>query len=331
MFRGRAGPLVWTTFFGGSATVPDVESGRTRPWRPGWACPVGSVLAPLRRGSGDPAYRTDETGAHWLAMRMASGPTTLRIESIPGLGEVRGEAWGPGADEALAALPELLGAEDVVADFKPHHPAVAEAWRRFGNHRIGRTSRILEALVPAALEQKVTGQEAYAGYRALVRRFGEPAPGPGADRGMRVLPDPATLRHIPSWEWLRMPVDPARSRVIVTAAQRAAALERLTAGSSYAADRALRSLPGIGEWTSAEVRLRAFGDADAASFGDYHLAKEVGWALFGHDLDDEGLREVLDPYRPHRARVGILLGLAGHRRPRRGPRLAPRGHLPATS
>ena len=31
--------------------------------------------------------------------------------------------------------------------------------------------------VPAIIEQKVTGQEAFAGYRRLVRSYGEPAPG----------------------------------------------------------------------------------------------------------------------------------------------------------
>ena len=35
----------------------------------------------------------------------------------------------------------------------------------------------MEALTPAIIEQKVTGQEALGGFRALVRRYGELAPG----------------------------------------------------------------------------------------------------------------------------------------------------------
>ena len=41
------------------------------------------------------------------------------------------------------------------------------------------------------------------------------------------------------------------------------------------------SLPGVGEWTAAETAQRAFGDADALSVGDYHLAKVIGWSLLG--------------------------------------------------
>ena len=90
----------------------------------------------------------------------------------------------------------------------------------------------------------------------------------------------------------------------------------------------MRALPGIGVWTAAEVAQRALGDADAVSFGDYHVAKDIGWALTGAPVDDDGLAELLEPYAGHRYRVQHLLGLAGHHRPRRGPRMAPRTHLP---
>ena len=94
------------------------------------------------------------------------------------------------------------------------------------------------------------------------------------------------------------------------------------------ADERLRSLPGIGIWTSAEVRARALGDADALSLGDYNVPRDIGWALVGQPLDDAGLAELLEPYRPHRLRVQRLIGMAGIAPPRHGPRLAPRTHLP---
>ena len=137
------------------------------------------------------------------------------------------------------------------------------------------------------------------------------------------------LRTVPSWEWLRMHVDHARSRTIVTVARVADSLERLSSLDGEEAERRLRSLPGVGEWTSAEVRQRALGDPDAVSFGDYHVAKDVGWALTGTPFDDEEMRAYLEPWRPHRGRVPLLLGVAGLHRPRRGPRMAPRTHLPA--
>ncbi len=304
---------------------------RERVWRPDWPCPVGQVLSVLRKGPGDPTYRTDPDGTLWRGIRTPEGTATLRLESRPGDAEVHAAAWGDGADWALEAVPAMCGADDDPAGFAPEHPVLAGALRRHPHWRVGRTGLVMEALVPVIIEQKVTGQEAYAGFRSLVRRFGERAPGEGAGRDVWVQPSPDRVRAIPSWEWLRMQVDPARSRTVVHAAQRAAALERTVDLPGDEVDRRLRSLPGIGVWTSAEVRFRAHGDADAVSFGDYHVAKDVGWALTGREVDDDGLAELLEPYRPHRYRVQRLLELAGMHRPRRGPRMAPRTHLPGRS
>ncbi|GAB3788010.1 DNA-3-methyladenine glycosylase family protein [Nocardioides ungokensis] len=307
------------------------EAGRTRVWRPDWPCSVGRMLLYRRRGAGDPTYHLDEAGRHWRGIRTPEGPATLVVGARPDDGEVLAEAWGPGATWALDSVPGLLGADDDPSGFEPRHPVLEEAMRRHGPVRIGRSGLVMESLVPAILEQKVTGQEAFAGFRMLVHRYGEhaPVPGPGGRR-LWVQPTPERLRTIPSWEWLRMHVDPARSRTLVRAAAVADALERTAVLPHEEADRRLRSLPGIGVWTSAEVRQRAHGDPDAVSFGDYHVAKDIGWALTGTPFDDAELEEFLEPWRPHRGRVQALVGLAGLHRPRRGARMAPRTHFPAT-
>jgi 3-methyladenine DNA glycosylase/8-oxoguanine DNA glycosylase len=87
-------------------------------------------------------------------------------------------------------------------------------------------------------------------------------------------------------------------------------------------------VPGVGVWTCAEVAQRALGDPDSVSFGDYHVAKNITWALTGEALDDDALAELLEPYAGHRYRVQRLLELDHPVRPRRGPRMAPRTHLP---
>jgi 3-methyladenine DNA glycosylase/8-oxoguanine DNA glycosylase len=79
-------------------------------------------------------------------------------------------------------------------------------------------------------------------------------------------------------------------------------------------------------WTSAEVRQRAHGDADAPSVGDYHLPGIVGWALTGQKTDDAGMLELLEPFRGHRHRVVRLIELSGLRPPARGPRMAARDY-----
>jgi hypothetical protein len=92
------------------------------------------------------------------------------------------------------------------------------------------------------------------------------------------------------------------------------------------ADRRLRSIRGIGPWTSAEVRQRACGDADAVSVGDYHLPAQVGWVLAGKPADDDGMLELLAPYRGQRHRAARLIELSGLGPPRRGPRLPVRDY-----
>jgi len=283
-------------------------------------------LGPLlrhRRGPLDPTYRVDD-GVHWRGIRTPEGPATLALQIVSD--EVKAEAWGPGAEWALASVPALLGEDDDHAGFEPPE-VLADAIRRFGIPRMGRTGLVFEALVPAVLEQKVTGQEAFLGYHSLVRRFGERAPGPHPDLWLQPAPD--AIRCIPSWEWLKMHVDPARSRALIQAARVADALERTVGLPSDEVERRLTSIPGIGEWTAAEVRQRAHGDADAVSFGDYHVAKDVGWGLTGEPWDDDQLRAYLEPYRPHRQRIVVLVLRYCGGRPRHGARMAPRTHLPS--
>jgi 3-methyladenine DNA glycosylase/8-oxoguanine DNA glycosylase len=290
---------------------------------------VTATLSVLRRGGGDPTFRVDDDGTVWRGIRTPAGPATLRLRDRPAAGEVHAVAWGPGAAWVLDSVPAMLGADDDPSGFAPKHPVLADAHRRRPHWRVCRTGLVLEALVPAVIEQKVTGQEAFAGFRMLVHRFGERAPGAGTERGVWVQPSADTIRLVPSWEWLRMHIDPARSRTVVRACQVATSLERTVGLPADEVDRRLRSVPGVGVWTSAEVRFRSHGDADAVSFGDYHVAKNIGWALTGTQVDDDGLAELLEPYRPHRYRVQRLVELAGLRRPRHGPRMAPRRHLPA--
>jgi 3-methyladenine DNA glycosylase/8-oxoguanine DNA glycosylase len=280
-------------------------------------------LSPLRRGRGDPCYHDAADGAIWRTTLMGSGPVTARItKSAPDTVEC--EVWGTGATEFVESLPALLGADDDASGFTPTDPTIAAAHRSVPHLRLGRSGRVLEALVPAILEQRVYGMDARRAWRSLVTKFGSPAPGP-APAHMRVPPPGEVWRRIPSWEFHRANVDPGRARTIVGCAQRAESLERLCARAPADARTALMSLPGVGIWTAAETAQRAFGDADALSVGDYHLASMVGWRLLGHPIDDPAMEELLEPLRPHRHRAVRLLEVTG---PAHAPRRAARQAIP---
>ena len=306
----------------------DPAPARTRVWRPGRPVAVGAILSVFRRGGGDPTVHPDRGQGWWLGLPTPQGAVTLRLVARPSTGEVEASAWGAGAAWALEEVPALLGDEDDPGGFVAHHPRVAQAQARYAAWRVPRSGLVMHALVPAIIEQKVTGQEAFSGQRVLVRRYGTPAPGPGAERGLWVPPDPRVWAAIPSWEWLRAGVDGARSAAVVRAARHAGRLEQVVGLPLAEAHARLRALPGVGVWTSAEVGQRALGDPDSVSFGDYHVAKDITWALTGEALGDDALAELLEPYAGHRYRVQRLLELDGVRRPRRGPRMAPRRHLP---
>ena len=114
---------------------------------------------------------------------------------------------------------------------------------------------------------------------------------------MLVAPDGAGWARIPSWAWHRAGSRSGRARTIITLARRAEALESLPARTPEEASVAMRSLPGIGVWTAAEVAVRALGDADAVSFGDFHLARTIVHLLTGRtDGTDEQLAELLTPW-----------------------------------
>ncbi len=218
-----------------------------------------------------------------------------------------------------------LGFADDPAGFAVHHAIVAELVLRYEGMRVGRSDRLFEALVPAVLEQKVVSLEAHRAWRYLVGKHGEPAPGP-APNGMRVCPAARTWARIPSWDWHRAGVEGVRARTIITAAEVAGRLEETLDLPSAEADRRLRSLPGIGPWTSAEIRQRAAGDPDAVSVGDYNLPKAVGWTLARRITDDAAMLELLAPYTGQRYRVTRLIELGGSSPPRRGPRMPVRDY-----
>ncbi|QYI96091.1 DNA-3-methyladenine glycosylase 2 family protein [Curtobacterium flaccumfaciens pv. flaccumfaciens] len=294
-------------------------------YRPGGAVDVASTLRPLQRGSGDPAFQV-VGGVVWLALRTPSGPASVAIRRAGDTIAV--SAWGSGASWAVEHAPDLLGRGDDWSSFDVSaNEFLATARHRQPGLRLLRTNTVVAMLVPAIMEQKVTSRQAWGAWRYLLRRHGTPAPGP-APAGMMVPPDARTWARIPSWEWHRAGIEPGRSATVMRAVKLAPALERTLAhgrGGEVVSTK-LQSIPGVGRWTAAETAQRSHGDPDSPSVGDFHVPALVGWALTGAPVDDDGMLELLEPWRGHRERVVRLIGGSGFRKPSFGPRITIQDH-----
>jgi 3-methyladenine DNA glycosylase/8-oxoguanine DNA glycosylase len=251
------------------------------------------------------------------ASKTPDGPVTVRFGSSGDGVDV--EAWGRGAGWMLERAPGWCGALDDVDGFDPPQGVVRDVWRRRRGVRITRTGLITERLIPIVLEQKVTGGEARRAYRRLTHAIGEPAPGPF---GLLMPPDPERIAEMPYFELHPFGVEQRRANVLRAMCSRARWLDASETLPLELTKARIGSLHGIGPWSVAEVARIALGDADAVSIGDYHVPNIVAWALAREPRGtDERMLELLEPYKPHRGRVQLLLELGGLRAPAFGPRM----------
>ena len=284
--------------------------GKERVWDAGRPVDLRGTLAPLARGTGDPAHRFVD-GRFWWACATPGGRRHDRAVRARhrGVGRPRGATAPIGCSsgcrrcsaKAMTGLRSTCGA----------YPALHRVLRTSPGLRLCATGLIFDALVPSVLEQKVTGHEARRSWRTLLRWFGEPAPGP-TPVPMRVPPSAAVLREVTTWDWHRMGVDLKRSSTIRAAASIANRLEECAAMSPADALARLRYVPGVGEWTAAETAQRAIGHPDAVSVGDFHIKNWVVHALTGRARGtDAEMVELLAPWAGQRQRVVRLIELSG--------------------
>ncbi|MDA8063506.1 MAG: DNA-3-methyladenine glycosylase 2 family protein [Actinomycetota bacterium] len=286
---------------------------------------LGRTLSLLRHGAADPCVELGDRFT-WRATRTPEGPATQAILADRSAGALRCWAWGPGASWVLDHLGALVGADDdqdgfatLLAARPPGWQVVARLARRHPGLRVPRTSAVLESTVPAVLGQRVTSLEAARSHRELTAALGEPAPGPR--RRMRLPPSAERLAATPSWAMHRFGIERHRAETIARAARAATRLEEASGLPLADARRRLRSVPGLGAWSAAEVALAALGDPDAVSVGDFHLPNQVAWALAGIPRGDDRLMlELLEPWRGQRGRVLRLLVTSGATAPRFGPK-----------
>ncbi|MEM1305156.1 MAG: hypothetical protein AAGG46_09670, partial [Planctomycetota bacterium] len=180
------------------------------------------TLAVLTMGRGNPCLRHDQQRAV-IAERTPAGPVVLRVTRREESLEVLAE--GDGAEWARPHLAGWLGLEDGSYRFKPGGRLRRLAIKHAGM-RLPRLPVVSARLVQVVLQQLITFRDACRGWRQLVQRFGEPAPG---GDGLYLAPDSATLARLPTQHYIECEILPRHARVIRHLAQHAAAIERLWA------------------------------------------------------------------------------------------------------
>lgn len=281
---------------------------------------LAATLGFIRRGRSDPSLHVvegpDGWREVWRAQRSPEGAATLRL-LVEG-DHVRAQAWGPGATWSVDRTPALIGEHDdwgpldtlLAARDDADSAALRRARRRRRGLRLTSTGIVLEAAVAAVLEQKVTGIEARRAWRKLVLQHGQRAPGP-APEGLTVMPDGVAWRSIPDHDWHRAGVGPQRMATIRRVAAVSTSLDRLSEHEPSALEAALRSIPGVGQWTVAEVLQRSHGHPDLVSVGDAHLSHVIGTWFTGDRVDDAAMLDLLAPWPGHRQRVVRLITSLG--------------------
>jgi 3-methyladenine DNA glycosylase/8-oxoguanine DNA glycosylase len=276
----------------------------------------GSVATRPRRG----VVRRAEPGPH--------GP--LIFEAAQQGDSVAVQIWGADAtphgtrEAALEAARAWIGWRDRPPDLvemTADHAALHRAARHIGTVRMSRLPRVQESVGRAVLGQLVQGFEARRSTAQLVALAGTPAAG-----GLWSWPTATALGRTPAYAMRRCGISLRGATAIHRCALDDPQLERAR-GDPALLDRRLRSVPGIGPWTSAETRF-ALGDPDAVSVGDHNLPGTVCHALAGatgEDCTDELMLELLEPYRGQRGRIIRLVVFAvGRGLLPRGRRRAPR-------
>ncbi len=279
-----------------------------------------ATLSGLCTGGRDPTTRLRRVAGGWSferASRTPEGPASLQL--VIGDGEVRARAWGDGGSWMLDAVPGLLGEHDHPEDFQPASRFFWDLHRRNEGARLPHYPRVVEQLVPTVLQQLVTFQEAQRGFALLVRRHGEPAPGP---LELWLQPSARTLTRMALAAFTPLGILLKQAKAVQAVAARASRMEEAARMDDDACARRLMALPGIGPWTAGTVMLRGLGHADAVPIGDYHLPNQVAWVLARQPrADDRRMLELLEPLRPHRGRAVMLLMRSGISAPAYGPRM----------
>ncbi|MEA2304468.1 MAG: hypothetical protein QOH43_1748 [Solirubrobacteraceae bacterium] len=271
--------------------------------RPPWPLrlPGGGMDGVLRRRGGVVERMLHVEGCP--AIVRAAQPSPGRLV-VGGWSERRDVAAEAGRRMALA-----LGAEDDLSAFCERFrfdPLIGPSVRRAPWLRPMRRAEPFEALAWGICEQLIEYERAAAIQRRIVRRHGPQCP----DTGLRDVPGPRVLAGVAPARLQAMDLSAGRALALVKAARMVAAGRvDLHAADHEAAWRRLRTIPGIGSWTTDVLALHGQGRLDVLPAGDLAYRKLVARLTTGGNpharAEEAEVRAFFAPYEGWAGLAGV--------------------------
>ncbi len=199
-----------------------------------------------------------------------------------------------------------LSRDDGYHSFSPKHPLVGKMHRQLPGLRLFPVPWIFDVACAVVLQQRIRFVDAAKSWRLISNKYGEITP-----TGLIAFPPARVVASMETWRFEELGVDGKRTKTLILMARE---LKRhpITADMAPAAARAiLQRIPGVGPWTIDTILGYGLGDSDALPLGDLYLPHVVAYGLTGATRgSDEGMVQLLEPFRGQRFRVVRLLGEA---------------------
>jgi 3-methyladenine DNA glycosylase/8-oxoguanine DNA glycosylase len=232
-------------------------------------------------------------------------PTVVRAWQLAG--GVRLRAEGPSRPGALEAVERMRFALGLDHDLRPFHarfrrdPLIGPVIRRRPWIRPRRRPEPFEALAWAICEQLIDSDRAVWIQRRLVGRYGARSP---CGR-LRDVPSAHVLSGRAPAELEACGLSAGRSVAMVRAAREVAA-GRADLAEHETSWRRLRTIRGIGSWTTEKLAFEGQGRDDQLPAGDLAYVKLVGrLAGLGRRATEDEVRAFFEPYEPYSGLAGL--------------------------
>jgi 3-methyladenine DNA glycosylase/8-oxoguanine DNA glycosylase len=223
------------------------------------------------------------------------------VAAAPGRGGVRVHAKARTRTGALAAIERMrfvLGVDHDLADFHARFrqdPLLGPLIKRKPWLRPRRHPEPFEALAWAVCEQLIESGRAAEIQRSIVRRFGR-----RSDCGrFRDAPSADLVARCAPAELEACGMSAGRAAALIRCAREVAAGRADLAARHEDGWRRLRTIPGIGPWTTEKLAFEGQGRDDQLPAGDLAYIKLVGaLAGLGRRATEDEVRAFFEPYAP---------------------------------